>query len=685
MMPDKLFIGNVILCLVFLLFALPVRGQTDDDVITTQDSIAVVTITGERLSYDLSSPTPVQSLRGKALERVNSLSVADAVRYFSGMQVKDYGGIGGLKTVNIRSMGSQHVGVFYDGIQLGNAQNGVIDLGKFSLDNMEAIDMYNAQKSDIFQSAKDFGSAGTIYMTSVKPAFREGEKTKIKVQNRTALFEGTRSPLIYGLTNPSVLWQQKLGDNVSGSFSAEYTNSNGKYRFEDVVYSNNGSVAYDTVEIRQKSDIGSFRAEAGLSGTITGGEWNSKLYFYDSERGIPGPTVREVSWRDQRMWDRNFFVQSSFRKKIGERYDFKVNGKYAYDYTRFMSQDPALKYYDNRYKQQELYLSLINLYRIFPVWKVNLSTDFQYNRMYANLENFSEPQRYTTLVALATSLDLDRLNLQASVLGNIVREKVKMNAASPDKNVFTPAFFASYKPFKKESFYIRAFYKKIFRMPTFNDLYYTLIGNSALKPELAVQYNAGITGERFFNHPFFYRVSISADGYYNEIKNKIVAFPGGQQFRWTMLNLGKVEIKGIDISIDATCRIGQLYITPRLSYTHQKAIDVTDPTDNYYRDQIPYTPWHDGSVTLNLLYRTWNLNYSFIYVGERYDSPANIRENYLQPWYTHDMSVTKDIEWSKVRFKITAEVNNLLNQYYAVILNYPMPGRNYRLTLTLNI
>ncbi len=84
---------------------------------------------------------PAQKLSGENLKALNSLSVADAIRYFSGIQVKDYGGIGGLKTINIRSMGTHHVGVFYDGIQLGNAQNGQIDLGRFSLDNMEEISL----------------------------------------------------------------------------------------------------------------------------------------------------------------------------------------------------------------------------------------------------------------------------------------------------------------------------------------------------------------------------------------------------------------------------------------------------------------------------------------------------------------------------------------------------------------
>ena len=59
---------------------------------------------------------PSQKLSGKELQKLNSHSVADALRYFSGVQLKDYGGVGGIKTVNIRSMGTNHMGVFYDGI-----------------------------------------------------------------------------------------------------------------------------------------------------------------------------------------------------------------------------------------------------------------------------------------------------------------------------------------------------------------------------------------------------------------------------------------------------------------------------------------------------------------------------------------------------------------------------------------
>lgn len=180
-----------------------------------------VVITGQRLNK-YRDVIPAQVMTSKDLEKLNSLSVADAIRFFSGVQLKDYGGVGGLKTVNIRSMGTNHMGVFYDGIQLGNAQNGQIDLGKFSLDNVEEISLYNGQKSEIFQSAKDFGASGTIYITTRKPRFTDGKSANFKATLRTGSF---------GLINPSLLYEQKLTDKISTSFSGEWINASGKYKF----------------------------------------------------------------------------------------------------------------------------------------------------------------------------------------------------------------------------------------------------------------------------------------------------------------------------------------------------------------------------------------------------------------------------------------------------------------------
>ena len=265
---------------------------------------------------------PAQKLDGEQLQRLNSFSVADAVRYFSGVQIKDYGGVGGIKTVDIRSMGTNHMGVFYDGIQLGNAQNGQIDLGKFSLDNIEEVSLYNGQKSDIFQPAKDFGAAGTIYLRTRTPKFENNKRTNVKVLFRTGSF---------GLVNPSILLEQKLSDNLSAAINAEYIDANGKYKFRYKKVFSDGTLAWDTTATRQNGDVYSLRVEGGLYGKMKGGKWNAKAYYYDSERGIPGAIVNNVWKTSQRQWDRNFFAQGSFQKRIGSRYELLLSAKYAID------------------------------------------------------------------------------------------------------------------------------------------------------------------------------------------------------------------------------------------------------------------------------------------------------------------------------------------------------------------
>ena len=88
---------------------------------------------------------------------------------------------------------------------------------------------------------------------------------------------------------------------------------------------------------------------------------------------------------------------------------------------------------------------------------------------------------------------------------------------------------------------------------------------------------------------------------------------------------------------------------------------------------------------LNASWRGWGLNYSYIYVGERYNQQENIRYNYTQPWYTSDISISRDFRFGRVKARAMAEINNLLNQDYDVIINYPMPKRNYRFTITVEI
>lgn len=631
-----------------------------------------VIVTTSKREFKVESPMPVQILSGKQLEKLNSLSVADAVRYFSGVQLKDYGGIGGLKTINVRSLGSAHTAVFYDGMSVGNAQNGQVDLGKYSLDNIEAIELYNGQKSTIFQPARGFFSSNTLFLKTKVPDFSSGKTTKIKASVKTGSF---------GLFNPSFLYQQKLSSVFSLTASADWLKADGKYKFR--YQKTNG---YDTTAVRQNGDITALRSELALHAKIgTTGQALLKAYYYDSERGLPGAIVANKYESVQRQWDRNFFVHGSFQNSFSKKYELLANLKFSRDYSRYI--DPDYKTLqgalDNKYYQNEFYASVVNQYTIKEWWKVSLATDFSINTLDANLYRFPYPTRYSYLGALSTEMHWSRLDIQANFLGAYVDEQVKYYQQGDSQHVFCPVISASYQPFDSKNFRIRAFYKESFRMPTFNDLYYTFIGNSSLKPEFTTQYDFGST---YIIEPkkILQSASFQADVYYNHVKDKIVAMPSANLFRWTMMNLGEVDITGFELNTNFVFRLPEeIFLDLGVSYTYQKAIDVT-PNGTTYGDQIPYTPMNSGTATSSISWKNWQLNYSFIYTGERYSQKANIPVNFVKPWYTSDLALIWDGKLLKFPVKITGEVNNIFNQYYDVVLNFPMPGRNYRLGMSVN-
>jgi hypothetical protein len=639
----------------------------------TVHAIEGVTVVG-RKGRDI---IPGERLSGERLKGLNTVSVADALRFFSGMQVKDYGGVGGIKTVNIRSMGSQHLGIYYDGVELGNAQNGQVDLGQYSMDNVGEVTVYNGQRSGIFQTASDFGSAGTVYIATRRPWFDIGETNHF------------RAKVKYGASDMlcmSGVWEHRFSERVTSSVTAGVLTSSGKYKFRYRRKNYDGSTAYDTTAVRENGDVQAVRAEANIYGQIRGGSWGAKLYTYHSTRGIPGAIVNNVWRRGERQGDSNTFLQGWWQRNMSDRYSMRILAKLASYRTHYINRDTTTQMVDNRYRQEEFYLSTSHMAEICRGWNVSACYDLRWSHLWSDMSPCYYPTRLHNLFSVATSADLRWVKLQGSMLLNIVDDKLK---DGPDPSLltrWTPAVFVACYPFGTPAFSLRAYAKRSFRMPTFNDLYYADMGNSALRPETATQYNVGVLYERQYRGGMLQSMRLQADAYRNYIDDKITAYPKGQQFRWTMMNLGKVRITGTDISADATLRLpAGIAMTTRLQYTYQDARDVTNRNDSYYNDQIAYIPYHSGSLMLGMKWRRWSANYSFIYTGLRYSQQENILYNRLQPWYTSDLNIMRTLTLGKTLMRVTLEINNLFSQDYDVILNYPMPKRNCAISLDIDM
>ena len=609
-----------------------------------------------------------QTLSGADLQALSTTSVADALKYFAGVQIKDYGGLGGLKTINVRSLGAQHVGVYVDGIRLTNAQNGTVDLGKFSLSSMETMSLYNANKLDYCQSASEYASGATVYLQTKRPTH-----DSLSVQLRNASFH---------------TWMAKVNGQFSwkgwqGFVDGEYCTSRGDYPFRY------HSEYEDTVGRRANSDIRYGRVEAAL---FRGG-FSSHIYYYDSERGCPGGIVRRLSDKYTnvgREWDRDFFVQASYQAQPFEWFRYKANAKYTNEYLRYCTKYPENQNtarVDNHYRQQDAYGALCAAFMPWIWLTLSTSYDIRYSIMKADLKRFEDVKRVDQKLVFAAQANWKGIQVAASALHQRYSDWTFVQAGAADPlDRWTPAVSLAY------TFYgvtVRAWYKEIFRAPTLNDLYYTQVGNRNLKPEDTKQLNLGVeyhwnSGRKSMVNGQW-SMDIQADIYRNKIENRIVCLPLKGTYTWSMMNYGYTFCRGLNATLKGHYHSKQWNVSLLSSITWQRDVDRTDPTDeDMYDKPICYSPTFSSGLTGIVGWRALQFTTSYLYVGERMWSKAD-PEDILEPYHNVDMKLSYTHNIRKISLGLCLEVCDVLDIQYEHLPRYPMPGRNYKITLSFGI
>jgi vitamin B12 transporter len=667
-MPTRHFILSLIFVLQsgMVLFA---QNKSD-----SAKTLRKVIVTGEKKQNPFTAIVPVQVLNHEALQQINAETIAGAAKYFSGVLIKDFGGIGGLKTISVRSLGGLNTGIVYDGISIADAQTGQVDLSKFSSTFVQSLELDQSNPQQIPMPARIYASASILSFTS-----NTFNTTNFSQKKWLAGVDAGS----FGLWQPYIGFYTPLNKNMVVSANAEATWAKGNYPY----YIDNGMFSQKATS--SNSDIRAFQGELNLANRFADSSLlQTKLWGYSSERGLPGSIIFFNDIAVQRLQDNNVFVQSRYQKKFNPFTSLLLSAKYSYLYTKytdpnFLNNAGGL---DDRYKQQEIYGSAAVSHRMGNYFSFSLAADLASTRLRANINNFPSPTRTSLWDNFVLQFNKSHWQLNASLLYTLISDKTEKGIAATVKNKFTPAFAAGYKTNPESPILFRFFYKDVFRMPTFNDLYYTYISNinPKLLPENANQYDAGITYSKSFKSALS-QINISVDGYYNDIKDKIIAVPSQNLFVWTMENIGKVQIRGIDLNVQVNGRFSHaLKWSVRMAYTWQQAIDVTDPSGAEYKNEIPYTPEHSGSALAALYYKSWTAGYSILFSGERYTLGENDPSNLLQGWNTQDLFISRQLRFHDFSATIKGEVNNIFNERYDVVHYYPMPGRSYKLSIIIN-
>jgi len=628
----------------------------------TNDStqtIEEVVVKGFRVPGNVLASTPIQTLSHTDMERLGIHDMGDALKRFAGVQVKDYGGVGGMKTVNIRGLGAGHTGVTYDGVQVGDCQSGQVDLSRFTLDNVSLVSLQIGQEDNIYQSAKAYTSAGLINISTL-----QGVSDR-KPHLTTTLRTGS-----YGLFSPSLRYHQQFSRLGIGAYTS-YERADGVYWFT----LKNGIKTIH--ERRNNSDIKTWRGELNMSYQLTDKQtlqW--KAYGFTSNRGLPGAVIYDNTYSAERLKDKNVFTQMLYENRFSNRIRMKAAAKWNYAWSRY-SDIPASGYKEDTYRQNETYLTATLWTNPLQGLNLSVAQDYAHNHLSMTLPKAANPTRNSLWTALAANYQTGPFSVNASLLATNIYERVKQGNASNGFHRLSPAFSMQWRCL--QDFRLRFGYKDIFRTPTLNELYYTGIGNRHLNPEKSRMWNLGTTYSHTFNRTLL--LSLTADGYFGNVTDKIIAVP--KMFYWQMMNAGKVRQLGLDVSTNIEKRWGNDWsISATGSYSLMKATDISDPTAVYYRNQIAYTPRHSGSASI-LLHTPWlDFCYNVLVMGERYTLSYNIPDNRMRPFADHSITLSREFKISKQQLRVQFDVRNLGNKNYEVVRFYPMPGTNWRLSVS---
>lgn len=677
MRRHRLFTWWGVICAVMILTQWPekVSAQHHIDTIAHNDTIRpaiskqlnTVTVSGRR-DPKTASTIPVHTLSGKKIERLGLTDIGKAVNRLPGVNLRDYGGAGGLKTVSVRGLGAAHTAVVYDGIALGNTRSGEIDLARYSIDNLGALSLSMGDNDDIFTTARNAASAATLSISTAPNPEDDSLHLTAKVAAGS-----------FGYVSPFVRLTKGFDERVAVSLMGSMMRADNNYPFRLT------NLTETTTEKRNNSKVLTTNIEGNVTYNIRPGQsLVTKLYYYDSRRHLPGQVVYYNDINKETLRERNAFWQSTWKSILSSRLSVMANAKFGWDASRYGDTNgkyPGGKLEQNYY-QREAYASGALLWLPSAGWAVDYSADYAFNNLSSNLPTENHPYRHTILQSLSARWRTKHITLTAKLLGSIYINRSRTGEAARDAHRLSPSAGISYKPFSSRNFYVRAGYKNIFRVPTFNESYFFHYGSTTLTPENTDQVNLGLTWQAA---PVRWMPSLilTADAYINNVRDKIVAVPYNM-FVWSVVNLEKVRGHGVDLTLSADFipAKGQSIILAA-NYSYQRMEPRTSAEE--YGRQVAYIPYHSGGASASYENRWVNVAVNLTATSARFSTNNNLPGTRIAGYADTGLSLYRPWRLGRCRLEARIDVMNLFNRQYEVIARYPMPGRSFRAGIKIDL
>ena len=650
-------------------------AQTDT-IVGRVHELEGVTVTESQRRHTLTSTAPLHLLDRRDMLSMGITDMADALHRLPGITLRDYGGAGGMKTVSVRGFGAKHTGVSYDGVMLSECQSGEIDLSRYSLDNVEGLSLTIGDNDDIFIPARQ----------SSTPAVLNIETLRMRTDDTRPHLTAQVKQGSFGLISPFVRYEQNLSNRFAFSLVGEYTYADNDYPYS--IQNGNETVS----DRRSNSRMNSWHGELNfLYQTNRVSRLSGKLYYYDNDRQLPGQVHYYTNLSGEALRDRNAFGQLLYQTRWDDKLSLKWLAKYNWAESVYRDRMMQGGVNDASYWQREVYSSAVLLYTPDERWAMDYSMDYAFNNLNGSSWRtlVGKPYRHTMLQSATAKYQSRWLKVIVRLLLSLylngqsempatTRQDVQQNSADNMQRL-SPSLSVSYKLLADQDLYVRASYKNIFRSPTFNESYYYHYGSTNLKPESTDQLNVGVT----YTAPLSRRnmLTVTLDGYYNHVKDMIVAVPQNM-FVWTCVNLDKVRSYGLDATMRASRQVAEGHqVAVAGSYSYQRVEDRNNPDATTYGYQVAYMPRHQGSLSVSYENPWVNVSLHGTSVSSRWPNNNHYEGTLIAGYTDCGATLWRQFRWHRHQLEARFDLKNVFDKHYEIVANYPMPGRNYQISI----
>jgi len=591
------------------------------------------------LNLDVIGPNSV--LRISPVESGNSDLIASLLNNSTGVFVKNYGASGVLKTISIRGLGSEQTAINYDGININNKQLGLIELSLLNLQNVTKIELYRGGNSSLFGSG---AIAGAVNFVSVLPT----SQFQYLVYNSYGSWNNIQNSLMANFSTAGINHRINLKRQKSVN-DFEFTIDNKNY---NRLNSDQNLIQFGYSVYHEKSKI---LAEILLSKNKRG---VAKLVL-DQVKTVDFARQKDFSIFSRLKWIP--FPQSEFQV-----YWMKHDNEYNDPGLVINNQELYSKHTNN-----VLGLQFSNGMILFNTIRSNSKFEIENSKINSTDAGYHKRLRTALSSILESSIykisDLD-LKLSGSFrwenyseTGNIVLPKIGLSLANKSINLYS-SFGYNY------------------RIPTFNELYWQPGGNKNLNPEESNNFESGIS----YTNIIFGQFTLTFDYYRNQITNMIRWVPDNQSSLWSPVNISAVKSEGIEFGFNVEVIQDLIQLNSNYSYSQTIKTKAEFDGDNTVNNQVPFIPREMANIGLKIKWKNWRGDLNWNRTGFRYLTYSNSANEFLPSHYLVDLTLGYDLELFDQFCNINFILNNLFNKNYQVMYGYPMPGRNFQISINIH-